>query len=47
MSLQIPGSPLKIYQFYPKFPVSIIVQAIYFGVALALSMVVVNRKEMA
>jgi ABC-2 type transport system permease protein len=47
MILQIPGSPLKIYQFYPKFPVSIIVQAIYFGVALVLSMVVVNRKEMA
>jgi ABC-2 type transport system permease protein len=44
--VQAPGSPFKFYQFYPKFPASIVVQAAYFIVALALSMIAVNRKEM-
>jgi ABC-2 type transport system permease protein len=38
---------VKIYQFYPKFPASIIVQAVYLIAALALSTVITNRKEMA
>jgi hypothetical protein len=37
---------VKIYQFYPKFPASIIVQAVYLIAALALSIVITNRKEM-
>jgi hypothetical protein len=45
--VQLPGSPFRVYQFYPKFPVSIIVQVIYFGVGLALSIMIVKRKEMA
>jgi ABC-2 type transport system permease protein len=47
MVIQVPGSPLKVYQFYPKFPVSIIIQAAYFGVGLALGVLITNRKEMA
>jgi ABC-2 type transport system permease protein len=43
----IPGNPLKIYEFYPKFPVSIIVQAVYTIVAVALSIIATDRKEMA
>jgi len=45
--INVPGSPLKIYQFYPKFPVSIIVQVAYTIVAVALSLIATNRKEMA
>jgi ABC-2 type transport system permease protein len=45
--LVFPGSPIKVYQFYPKFPVSIIVQAAYFIGALAVSVIVTNRKELA
>lgn len=45
--MEFQGSPLKIYQFYPKFPASIIVQAVYLIAALALSIVITNRKEMA
>jgi len=45
--IQIPGSPIKLYQFYPKFPVSIIVQVAYTIVAVALSLAATNRKEMA
>lgn len=45
--IQFPGSSLKLYTFYPKFPVSIIIQAAYLVVALALSIVITNRKEMA
>ena len=44
--IQIPGSPLKVYQFYPKFPVSIVVQATYLIAGLVLSIAIVNRKEM-
>lgn len=44
--MDIPGSPIKVYQFYPKFPVSIIVQAAYFIGAFALSVIVTSRKEM-
>ena len=44
--MEFQGSPLKIYQFYPKFPASIIVQAVYLIVALVLSIVITNRKEM-
>jgi ABC-2 type transport system permease protein len=44
--MEFPGSPLKIYQFYPKFPASIIVQAVYLIASLALSIVITNRKEM-
>lgn len=45
--MEFQGSPLKIYQFYPKFPASIIVQAVYLIAALALSIVITNRKEIA
>lgn len=44
--MEFQGSPLKIYQVYPKFPASIIVQAVYLIAALALSIVITNRKEM-
>jgi len=44
--MEFPGSPLKIYVFYPKFPVSLIVMLVYFVVTLALSLVLVKRKEM-
>lgn len=44
--MEFQGSPLKIYLFYPKFPASIIVQAVYLIAALALSIVITNRKEM-
>jgi ABC-type transport system involved in multi-copper enzyme maturation permease subunit len=44
--MEFQGSPLKIYQFYPKFPASIIVQAVYLVATLALSIVITNRKEM-
>jgi len=43
----IPGSPVKLYSFQPKFPVSLIVLAGYFVVTLALSGVATKRKEMA
>lgn len=45
--LEFPGSPLKVYQFYPKFPTSVIVLSAYFIAALALSIVVTNKKEMS
>lgn len=45
--IQIPGSSFKVYTFYPKFPVSVIVMFAYFVVSLALSIVITNRKEMA
>lgn len=45
--IEIPGSPLKMYTFYPKLPISIIVLAAYFVIALALSIMATYRKEMA
>jgi len=45
--IEIPGSPLKVYTFYPKLPISIIVLAAYFIIGLALSIVATYRKEMA
>jgi ABC-2 type transport system permease protein len=45
--MEFPGSPLKLYVFYPKFPISLIVMLAYFIAALALSLRLVNRKEMA
>lgn len=44
--IPIQGSSLKVYEFFPKFPVSVIVQAVYLVVALALSIVITNRREM-
>lgn len=45
--IAIPGSPIKVYQFYPKFPISIIILAAYFLATFALSMVITRRKQMA
>lgn len=45
--LEFPGSSLKVYQFYPKFPASLFVLCAYFVAALALSVLVTDRKEMA
>jgi ABC-2 type transport system permease protein len=42
-----PGSPLKIYAFYPKFPVSLIVLVVYFLATFVLSAVITRRKQMA
>jgi ABC-2 type transport system permease protein len=45
--IEIPGTTLKIYTFYPKDLVSAIILAAYFIATFALSMVVARRKEMA
>jgi ABC-2 type transport system permease protein len=47
MIVTVPGSTLKFYQFYPKFPISIIVLAAYFLATFALSMEITRRKQMA
>jgi ABC-2 type transport system permease protein len=44
---EFPGTPLKLYTFYPKDVVSAIVLSAYFGVTFVLSVVVAKRKEMA
>ena len=38
---------LKIYAFFPKFPISIIVLVVYFVATLALSILITRRKQMA
>ncbi len=43
----IPGSPLVIHVFYPKFPISAIILTVYFVVTFILSIVIARRKEMA
>lgn len=45
--MEFPGSPFKIYVFYPKFPISLLVMLAYFVLGLALSLALINRKEMA
>lgn len=45
--MEIPNSPIKIYQFFPKLPISAIILAVYFIVTLASSVLITNRKEMA
>ena len=44
--ISIPGNPVKIYMFYPKFPISLIVLVVYFAVAFILSLILVDRKDM-
>jgi len=44
--IQVPGSSFRFYTFYPKLPISAIILSIYFVVTFALSMVIINRKEM-
>ncbi|MBS7632640.1 ABC transporter permease [Candidatus Bathyarchaeota archaeon] len=44
---EFPGSPIKIYNFYPKFPVDVAVLISYFVATLALSIWVFRKKEMA
>jgi ABC-2 type transport system permease protein len=41
------GSTFRVYEFYPKFPISIVVLLAYFLVTFALSMVITRRKQMA
>lgn len=41
------GSPVSIYYFYPKFPASPIILAVYFVATLGVSIVVTDRKELA
>jgi hypothetical protein len=47
MIVTVPGSTLKFYQFYPKFPISIVVLTAYFLATFALSMEITRRKQMA
>jgi ABC-type transport system involved in multi-copper enzyme maturation permease subunit len=45
--MNVPGSPLKIYVFYPKYPISIAVLSVYFIATFILSILVTKRKQMA
>ena len=43
----LPSNPITVYEFYPKFPISIVVLVAYFLSTFALSMVITRRKQMA
>jgi len=44
--VNVPGSSIAFYTFYPKFPLSPIVLAAYFVGTLAVSVVITDRKEL-
>jgi ABC-type transport system involved in multi-copper enzyme maturation permease subunit len=44
--ITVPNSSLKIYTFYPKYPISIIVLVLYFTATLALAIMITRRKQM-
>jgi ABC-2 type transport system permease protein len=45
-SMKLPESPITVHQFYPKFPVSIIVLIVYFIATLVSSLFITKRKQM-
>jgi ABC-2 type transport system permease protein len=45
--MEFPGSPLKIYIFYPKYPISLIVLLAYSIATIILSIIITERKQLA